>query len=147
GGRLDIRNRRIEPRIGVEFAPGSTQPVALRAGTGLIWSLNSFDLEVEAAYVGGNATTTGFVGDEKAVTGGPAVVFRSYAGPWTLSAAVGLELRYPWQHLSRLSRSRAEQAGFSVFENRSFGSLGPKAGIRASLPLGNHFSATAGTSI
>jgi hypothetical protein len=144
---LDFRNRRIEPRVGVEFSPRSAQRVAMRLGTGLVWSLNHVDLEVEAAYVGGSATTTGFGGDEKSIAGGPGISLRTYAGPWTLLATLGLEIRYSWQHLARPNPTRAEQAGFPLYEDRNFGSFGPRGGVRASLPLGHHLSVAAGVSL
>ncbi len=146
GGRLEVRTRRIEPRAGVEFAPGSAQSVAARAGAALSWALGSFDLELEAAYVGGNANTTGFNGTEQSVTGGPGLAWHTYLGRWTMAIAVGLELRYSWQHLKRPDSTRTAQAGFPTFQNSSFGSLGPRAGLRFSLPLGNHLSATLGAS-
>ncbi len=146
GGTLELRTRRIEPRVGVEFAPGSAQSVAARAGAALSWSLGSFELELDAAYVGGNANTTGFNGTEQAVTGGPGLAWHTYLGRWTMAMGVGVELRYSWQHLTRPDPTRTAQAGFPTFQNNSYGALGPRAGLRFSLPLGNHLSATLGAS-
>jgi len=146
GGRLEVRTRRIEPQIGIEVAPGSAQSVAARAGAELSWTFGAFDFELDLAYVGGNATTTGFSGSEQAVTGGPGVAWHSYLGRWTVTAGLGLELRYSWQHLSRPDSTRAADAGFATSQNKSYASLGPRAGVHFALALGNHVSAALGVS-
>jgi len=144
GGTIDLRVRRIEPLAGVELAPGSEQPVAVRAGAVFAWSRGNLGLELEAAYVGGTSTTAGLEGNEQSITGGPAVALRQFYGPWTLTGTLGLELRYTWQRLSRPDAQRVNEAGFNTSEHRSFGSIGPRAGIRAAFPLGNHFSGSLG---
>jgi len=146
GGRLEVRTRRIEPRVGIEVAPGSAQSLAARAGMGLSWTLDSFDFELDVAYVGGNANTTGFSGSEQAVTGGPGVAWRTYLGRWTVATGLGLELRYSWQHLLRPDATRSADAGFATFENKSYASLGPRAGLHSALALGNHLSLGLGVS-
>src|SRR5260370_24189548 len=83
---------------------------------------------------------------EQAISGGQSVAFRQFLGRWTASATLGIELRYSWQHLERLERTRAEQAGFTATEGRAFGSVGPRAGVRLALPLGYHLTASLGVS-
>jgi hypothetical protein len=61
-----------------------------------------------------------------------------------LSEILGLELRYSWQQLEHLDRRRLEEAGFTATQQRSFGSGGPKAGVRLALSLGNHWTASLG---
>ena len=144
GGTIDLRVRRIEPLVGVELAPGTEQPVAVRAGAVFAWSRGHLGLELEAAYVGGASSTAGLEGSEQSITGGPAVALRQFYGLWTVTGTLGLELRYTWQQLSRPDPQRVGEAGFNANEHRGFGSIGPRAGIRAAFPLGNHFSGNLG---
>lgn len=146
GGRIELRTRRIEPRLGVEFGPGSELPFAARAGAAIALSQGVIEWEIEAAYLGGATSVAGWQGLEQAITGGPSVGFRQFFGRWTLSASLGIELRYSWQHLERLERLRVEQAGFLATEGRSFGSVGPRGGVRLALPLGNDLAASLGIS-
>ena len=144
GGTIDLRVRRIEPLAGVEFAPGTAQPYAVRAGAVFAWSKGIVGLELEAAYLGGPSSTAGLEGNDHSVTGGPAVALRQFYGLWTVTGTLGLELRYTWQRLTRVDSQRVSEAGFGVTERRAFGSFGPRAGIRVAFPLGNHFTGSIG---
>jgi hypothetical protein len=146
GGRIELRARRVEPRLGVEFGPGSELPVALRTGAALAFSHGELEWGMEVAYLGGPSSIAGWQGTEQAITGGPSLGFRQFFGRWTLLATLGIELRYSWQRLERLDRQRVEQAGFGATEARTFGSIGPRAGLQLALPLGHHLTGSLGVS-
>ena len=146
GGRIELRAWRVEPRLGAEFGPGSELPFAVRTGAAMALSQGALEWEVEAAYLGGPASIAGWRGNEQAITGGPSVAFRQFFGRWTLSATLGIELRYSWQHLERQEAGRAQEAGFAATESRGFGSVGPRAGLRLALPLGHHLTGSLGIS-
>jgi len=144
GGRVELREHRIEPRVGVEFGLDSSLPFALRTGAAMVFTQGDLEWQFEAAYVGGSTSIPGWQGTEQAVTGGPGIAFRQFFGPWMLSETLGLELRYSWQRLEHLDRLRVEQAGFSGTQLRSFGSGGPRGGMRLALSLGNHWTTSLG---
>jgi len=144
GGHIELRSHRFEPRVGVEYGPRSALPFALRTGAALVLTQGDLEWEFEAAYVGGSASITGWQGTEQAVSGGPGITFRQFFGPWMLSEALGVELRYSWQQLERLDRRRVEEAGFTGTQSRSFGSGGPRAGVRLALSMGNHWTGSLG---
>jgi hypothetical protein len=146
GGAIELRARRVEPRFGVEFSPGSELPFAVRTGVAVALSRGAVEWGLEVAYVGGTATTLGLQGTEQAITGGPSVALRQFIGRWTLSTSLGVELRYSWQRLERADPLRVQEAGFVAVDERSFASLGPNLGFRAALPLGNHMTASIGLS-
>lgn len=142
GGHLELRPRRIEPRLGIEYAPRSADSLALRAGAAMAYSLGRLELELEAAYVGGNFSSSQFGGWVHSVAGGPTLAVRFFLGRITAAATLGVELRYSWENLDRRDAARAEQAGLPTHEDRAFGSIGPRVGLRLALPLGHNLSAT-----
>jgi hypothetical protein len=80
GGRIELHPWRIEPRVGVEFAPTGAEDVALRAGAALSYAHGSLEYEVEVAFVAGDVTTRGFDGSERSITGGPSISWRNLWG-------------------------------------------------------------------
>jgi hypothetical protein len=146
GGHVELRGHRIEPSAGFEFGPGTALPIALRTGVSVALTQGDLEWELDAAYVGGPASIAGWQGMEHSITGGPGIVFRQFFGPWMLSETLGVEFRYSWQRLERIDRRRVEEAGFSSTDVRSFGSAGPRAGLRVALPLGDHWTGSIGIS-
>lgn len=144
GGHIEQRSHRFEPRVGVEFAPGTALPYALRTGTALVFTQGDLEWEFEAGYLGGATSIPGWNGIEQAITGGPSLALRQFVGPWILCETLGVELRYSWQRLERLDQRRVAEAGFAATQLKSFASGGPKLGARAALPLGNHWTGSFG---
>jgi hypothetical protein len=136
GGHLALRPRRLEPQVGLEVAPGGAEAVALRAGARLSYTRGALVAGVGLAYVGGGLATTGFVGDQQALTGGPDVGVRIFLGLLALEALVGVEARLVWQDLERRDAARAAAAGLATAEARRYGAVGPRGTLRLGVPLG-----------
>ena len=141
GGHVELRSNRIDPQVGVEFSPGAAEGPALRVGPAFSHARGRLALEAEAAYVGGAFSSAQFDGRVRSLAGGPALSIRFLFSRVTLAATVGAELRYSWAHLVRVDAARATAAGFNAEEDRAFGALGPRAGLRFTLPLGHHLTA------
>jgi hypothetical protein len=127
----------------MEAAPGSADLWALRAGPAFSYARGRLELELEAAYVGGPMKTTAFSGWESSLTGGPALSVRFLLGRLSLATTFGVELRYSWANLVRVDATRAQAAGLQAADSRTFPSLGPRAGLRVSLPLGHNLNVAA----
>lgn len=142
GGRLELHAARVEPRIGFEAAPGAAAPWSLWAGAAMGWARGALDLELEAAYVQGGLATPGFLGGQRAVVGAPMVGVRGFWKRATFRFFVGPELRYTWQALQRVEAARAAGAGLLTREERTGGSIGPRARLQLAAALGQQVSAT-----
>lgn len=141
GGHLELRSWRVAPSIGAEFAPGSSEGPAVRAGVMLGHNYGSLGVELEVSYVSGSFSNVavdpfgaarGYSGWEHSVVLDPAVVLRVLRGPWALEGALGAELRYSWQNL--VSAVTPDRRPFN------FLSAGPFGSARASLSLGHHLA-------
>src|SRR5207237_6350955 len=126
---------------GFEYAPGSADSLALRAGPAFGYARGRLELDVEAAYVGGPVATPAFGGWSHSLDGSAALAIRFWFSRVTLAAVLGIELRYSWEKLLRADAARAAAAHLPTEEDHAFGSLGPRVGLRLSLPLGHHLSA------
>ena len=150
GGMIELRRWRIEPQLGVELAPGGIEDVAVRAGALLGYSLGRFNLHVdplglvngrleldlEAAYVSGSISGAGLRGRQHTITGGPSLAIKFFPRLATLALMLGVELRYSWE---RLEYNVILQ---STGPSTQFFSVGPRAGLRLTLPLGHHLTAS-----
>jgi hypothetical protein len=146
GGHIDVYPRRIEPRVGLEWMPGSERTWGERVGAALATTVGSIDLELDISYVGGSVETAGFTGSERAVAGGSSVGLRTFWGPLTLTTSVGVELRYAWQQLARADSARLQAAGLPAHEDRGYGSFAPGIGLRIAVPLGDRVAGDVGVS-
>ena len=142
GGAIELRPLSIEPIAGIDVSPGSALPLAMRTGAGLSFHRGSWALGCELAYVGGDLDTRGYGGQASAVAIDPSISLRGFAGSVELSAALGFELRWTWQHLERRDASRLAMAGLPTAEDTDGGSAGPRAVLRMGVPLGHHLSGT-----
>jgi hypothetical protein len=141
GNHVELRRRRIEPRIGFEYAPGAADSLALRVGPAFGYSRGGLELEIEAAYVGGPVATPAFNGWSHSLSGSVALAIRFLFARVNLVATLGAELRYSFEKLLRIDAARAGAAHLPTEEERSFPSLGPRMGLRLALPLGHHLNA------
>ncbi len=146
GGRIEMRPWRVEGRAGVEFAPRGAEEAAIHLGLAAIYTHGTVEFALEGAFVGGDLATKGFDGSERSVAGGPALRFRTFWGRLMAIASVGAEIRYSWQHLMRAEEARLRAAGISTSEDRATGSIGPRIGVHAAVPLGRGFSAVGSVS-
>ncbi len=135
GGRMELHDLRLQATAGVELSPGATQRGALRSGVLISQSRGLLELELEIAFVTGGASTASLTGSERALSLVPALGRRFFYGPATVVASLGVDLRTTWQRLDRPDAARLGAAGLPTSESRTFGSAGPRAGVRLSLPL------------
>ncbi len=142
GGHIELHPLRVDARFGGEFAPGSSDALALRAGGAVTLVSGHLEYELDMAYVGGPFSSGAFDGGVHSIAGGPNIGLRTFFGRLTLLAFVGGEIRYSWEHLARVDAARASAGGFAATENRSFASAGPRAGLRVALALGGDWSAS-----
>lgn len=144
GAGLELRPLRVEAHLGGELAPGSLDMLGARAGGALGRSFGAVEVELDASYVvAALASDTFDRGTVHSVAVGPNVGLRLLTGRFTLLPFVGMELRWSWESLHRRDAPRATAAGFASNEDRSFGSAGPRAGIRGALALGGDWSVAA----
>ncbi|MFO0575697.1 MAG: caspase family protein [Polyangia bacterium] len=142
GGRLELHAARLEPRIGLEAAPGAAAPWSLWAGVAAGWARGALDLELEAAYVQGGLATPAFRGDQRSLVGAPLIGVRGFWKRATFRFLMGPELRHTWQVLQRVEAARAAGAGIATTEVRTGSSIGPRARLQLAVALGKRVSAT-----
>jgi hypothetical protein len=147
GGQVELRPWRIEADTGVEISPGAAEGVAGRVEGALTRSWGALQPELEVEFVDGTVSTTGFSGEERSLGLAAALGRRWLFSRFSVTGALGVEGRYSWEHLNRPDAARAVAAGLDPSQDLRFGSLGPRASFQASLPLGNHFAATAGAGL
>jgi hypothetical protein len=140
GGRVELRALRLEPQLGAELALRGADGPAARAGAAFGWAYGSLVLALDAGYVGGTVDTAGTTGASHALRGGPSIGWRTSRGRWTASISAGIEMRQVWQRLDRRDADRARAAGLPATITASHRAIGPRAGLRASVPLGYHLS-------
>ncbi|MBI5545191.1 MAG: caspase family protein [Deltaproteobacteria bacterium] len=140
GGGLELRPWQLGPHVGAELRFGGAEEVALQAGAELSWRRGALIAGVDANFVTGTVSTAAFGGQQRALTGGPYVGYQLHLSPISLAADAGLEMRWAWLHLERAEADRLRAASIPVDERRAYGAIGPRVGVRLSLPLAARLS-------
>jgi hypothetical protein len=142
GGVLELRRGHVGPYAGAEVALRGPEEAAVRAGALISYNVGAWLFAVDLGYVGGGLSTTEFEGNSRALVGGLGVARRWFYKQLTVALMGGLELRQAWQQFSRRDAERAEAAGLPASEKHRPGALGPRLGVRLSLPLALGLSTT-----
>jgi hypothetical protein len=140
GGRLELHPFRLDAELGGELAPASPEGPALRVGLGAAWEHGALALSLGAAWISGGYSGAYLTGSEHSLSGQASLAWRR---PWrrmTFSASAGVELRYTWEQLFWRDPATPAALGVPPEEARSFGSAGPRAGLRLTVGMGRRLS-------